>query len=160
MYYLSTTYFDSGKSELSDHSGYDRHAVASGGPSVGVEGPHEFQAVSLDSSDDHFDTGDPLAVESDSTPHSVWVLTRLLLSLYNDGKMKTVVSSENQSSGGGWEIRASGSGTLRYAIRDLDGDYHSIDWSGFEGGSWYSIVEVWDDDTIYGYAEKTSSALK
>jgi len=55
LYYFDSDYFNNGSDEISDQSGYGRHAEAKGGPTVGVEGPDDFEATSFDGSDDYFD---------------------------------------------------------------------------------------------------------
>ena len=57
LYYFDTDYWDGGANEISDQSGHGRHATASGGPTIGVEGPNDFSAASLDGGDDLFDVG-------------------------------------------------------------------------------------------------------
>lgn len=54
LYYFDEQNFDSQRNLLRDHSGYGRHATASGGPTVGVEGPNDFGATGFDGSDDQF----------------------------------------------------------------------------------------------------------
>lgn len=54
MYYFGSEQFDSQRNILRDQSGYGRHAEANGGPTVGVEGPNDFEATSFDGSDDRF----------------------------------------------------------------------------------------------------------
>jgi len=54
LYYFDPTYYDGTAGEIKDKSGNGRHAVASGGPTVGVEGPDDFEATSFDGTDDSF----------------------------------------------------------------------------------------------------------
>jgi len=54
LYYFDGDYFDGTANEIKDKSGYGRHAEASGGPTVGVEGPDSFEAARFDGSDDYF----------------------------------------------------------------------------------------------------------
>jgi len=54
LYYFDSDYFDNGSNEISDQSGHGRHAEASGGPTVGVEGPRSFKATAFDGTDDLF----------------------------------------------------------------------------------------------------------
>jgi len=56
LYYMDPTYFDGTAGEIKDKSGHGRHAQASGGPTVGVEGPDSFEATSFDGTDDYFDS--------------------------------------------------------------------------------------------------------
>jgi hypothetical protein len=53
-YEFDTRSFDSQRNSIADKSGYGRHAGASGGPTVGVNGPDGFEATSFDGSDDQF----------------------------------------------------------------------------------------------------------
>jgi len=58
LYYFDEDYFDGTANEIKDKSGYGRHAQASGGPTVGVEGPDSFEAASFDGSDDYYSVPD------------------------------------------------------------------------------------------------------
>lgn len=51
---LAPRYWDAQRNQIMDKSGYGRHPEASGGPTVGVEGPDDFEAVSFDGTDDEF----------------------------------------------------------------------------------------------------------
>lgn len=65
LYYFDEQNFDNQRNQIRDHSGYARHAEASGGPTIGVEGPNDFGATSFDGSDDYFQTE---IVADDFTP--------------------------------------------------------------------------------------------
>jgi len=54
LYYMDPTYFDGTAGEIKDKSGHGRHAEASGGPTVGVNGPDSFEGARLDGTDDYF----------------------------------------------------------------------------------------------------------
>lgn len=73
QYDFSTRYWDNQKNHIRDKSGYGRHAVASGGPSIGVSGPGEFEAASLDGGDDHFQLTNALFTHGE--PFTVYGLT-------------------------------------------------------------------------------------
>jgi hypothetical protein len=53
---FDTDYFDSQRDKILDRSGNGRHPVASGGPTLGANGPDNFEAVSFDGSDDLFNS--------------------------------------------------------------------------------------------------------
>jgi hypothetical protein len=53
---FDTDYFDSQRNKILDRSGNGRNPEASGGPTLGVNGPDSFEAASFDGSDDFFDT--------------------------------------------------------------------------------------------------------
>lgn len=53
-YELDSNYFDSQRNVIQDQSGYGRHPTASGGPTIGVEGPNDFEAASGDGTDNQF----------------------------------------------------------------------------------------------------------
>lgn len=62
LYYFDTDYWDGGANEISDVSGNERHATASGGPTVGANGPKDFEAASFDGTDDYFDPPNDMSV--------------------------------------------------------------------------------------------------
>jgi hypothetical protein len=51
---FDTDYFDSQRNKILDRSGNGRHPVAEGGPTLGVNGPDNFEAASFDGNDDKF----------------------------------------------------------------------------------------------------------
>jgi hypothetical protein len=62
---FDTDYFDSQRNKILDRSGNGRNPEAFGGPTLGTNGPDNFEAASFDGSDDRFQsrqilTSDPL----------------------------------------------------------------------------------------------------
>jgi len=47
LYYFDSDYFDGTTGEIKDKSGHGRHATANGSPTVGVNGPNDFEAASF-----------------------------------------------------------------------------------------------------------------
>lgn len=67
LYYFDEQNFDNQTNQLQDYSGYGRHAVARGGPTVGVNGPDDFEAASFDGIDDYFSNNSVRAGQKEMT---------------------------------------------------------------------------------------------
>lgn len=52
---FDTDYFDAQRNRIRDRSGNGRHPEASGGPTLGADGPDDFEAASFDGTDDSFE---------------------------------------------------------------------------------------------------------
>ncbi len=68
LYYFDPTYYDGTTGEIKDKSGHERHASAEGGPTIGVNGPNEFEATNFDRSDDRFIVGSDAKISPDDAP--------------------------------------------------------------------------------------------
>ena len=69
LYYFDEKYLDQNDDSIGDHSGKGRRAEASGGPTVGVPGPNDFQAASFDGIDDVIKLSDSTGMpSSDNEP--------------------------------------------------------------------------------------------
>jgi hypothetical protein len=64
-------YFDSQRNKIRDRSGNGRNPAASGGPTLGANGPDSFEAASFDGSDDSFETPTISHDVSELTVHTI-----------------------------------------------------------------------------------------
>jgi hypothetical protein len=64
---FDTDYFDSQRNKIVDRSGNGRNPEASGGATLGANGPDNFEAASFDGSDDFFDVDDRLNADQNQT---------------------------------------------------------------------------------------------
>jgi len=137
LYYFDSDYFNNGSNEISDQSGHGRHAEASGGPTVGVNGPAGFEATSFDGIDDQFDPSG-ITVFSDKS----YTNAALVNGKYNK------VYSQHRGAGDRVNFR-SGSDFLRYGYADSNGDFYDIKFSplsDFED-RWILLVNQYDEST-------------
>jgi len=138
-YDLSSKYFDSQNNRMQDKSGYGRHAEASGGLTVGVEGPDSFEATSFDGSDDVFGTGDSLAVSGAQTVFAIAKMDVL------DGGRHIIVGNDDGTNG--YALRTKSNNDLNFYIR---GSTNSVvSWSGVETNVWYRILAYHDGMTTF-----------
>jgi len=85
LYYMDPTYFDGTAGEIKDKSGHGRHAQASGGPTIGVEGPDSFEATRFDGSDDKF-----IREEDAQTPITVLTIVKPSSEMTDGGKYQII----------------------------------------------------------------------
>ena len=132
LYYLDSEHFDAGANEMSDRSGYGRHAEASGGPTVGVDGPDGFEATSFDGSDDELNINGP-ALTGDFT-----VAT---LVQYGDGirRIHTALSTSELIT-----LNPRRGDELRFEHFDSNGDFREIERSGATTGEYYLQLGMYD----------------
>jgi hypothetical protein len=119
LYYFDEQNFDSQRNLLRDHSGYARHAKASGGPAVGVEGPDDFGATSFDGSDDYF--------QSDLDDNDTGLTAFLVADISNQERAIAFGSGNFAGSGQpdsrGWTIRPANN-TVEFRLVDSNGNYN------------------------------------
>ncbi len=137
LYYMDPTYFDGTANEIKDKSGHGRHAQASGGPTIGVNGPDSFEATSFDGSDDKFDVGEPLdssealCIFCVAKPNSVNGVTRIA----------------DTDDGAGFALRFD-NGEIDFFVRDASGGGPNVEFNDVNTGTFYSIVAVWTGQKI------------
>jgi len=137
-YYLDSRYYDSGAGEMSDLSGNGRHATASGGPTVGVEGPDDFEATSFDGSDDYFSLSSPIEIDD----------TQTLFAKVKPANTNVVISNGNPSSGEGlFLLRTIAGPQFEMLVRDANGDSVTAKLP-FDYGEWYTVVALYDGSQI------------
>ena len=76
LYYFDSDYFDGTTGEIEDKSGHERHATAQGGPTVGVNGPNDFEAASFDGNDDKFVPSGRLRPSNNGESFCVFLISR------------------------------------------------------------------------------------
>lgn len=76
LFYMDERYWDGTKNELKDRSGKRNHASATGGPTVGVQGPREYDAAYFDGTDDLFSFADD-ETHSGLTEFSIFVVFKI-----------------------------------------------------------------------------------
>jgi len=158
---FGTQYWDDQRNQIQDHSGYGRHATASGGPTIGVDGPDDFEATSFDGSDDNFDVGDPVAV---SGPQTVATLVR-----YRSRGNQYWLGNDDGSSG--WRIWVNAfDGRASVSFWDGNGDsvvlpttgvrtptdrfvWHILHWDG------ETLSFIWGDDARGGTFVENSTSV-
>lgn len=107
LYFMESDYFDSGTNEMKDHSGHGRHAVASGGPSVGAGQYRDFGATSFDGSDDYFTT----PFRDDDSSFTISVLVKAT----QNTERRYIVSAQDGFDNG-YYISTGPSGDVRFGI--------------------------------------------
>lgn len=140
LYYLDPDYYDGQRGVIQDQSGYGRHASASGGPTIGVEGPNDFEATSFDGSDDRMDLNQTL---DNSGEQTVAVLV--------DGDEGAIFGAK--SSNDGWLLSA-GFGKVIYNLRDEGGNDTKVQYDlsapiglrFFAGTYDGEVMKIYDDD--------------
>jgi len=121
LYYFDEDYFDGTANEIKDKSGHGRHAEASGGPTVGVEGPDSFAGARLDGTDDYFrPTGFADGVLKSNEFAAFALVTRA-----EQGDDEYLL---NQMRGEGFRLRyRESSDDFRFGVRDGNGDFDDIE---------------------------------
>jgi len=141
LYTFDAPDFDSQRNHMRDRSGHGHHAVASGGPTLGVESP-VGEAASFDGSDDYFDTGDPLAAEE----QTVFAVVN-----FDDLNDRVVAGTSRLSADGddGYQIWAKGGTRLIFQIADgVDGSNTQASWSTDRTGEWLRLVGRWTGEEV------------
>lgn len=90
-YEFDSNYFDSQRNVIEDQSGYGRYAEASGGPTVGVNGPNDFEAASFDGSDDEFN-GQRLGID---VPNKSFAVTSIFRAEAGDDRSGLAMAGSN-----------------------------------------------------------------
>jgi hypothetical protein len=136
---FDTDYFDSQRNKILDRSGNGRNPEASGGPTLGANGPDNFEAASFDGSDDLFDTG----YKNDFAITDDW-------SIFVNAKARsgaTAASSALLLSGsfsGSLGIQIDDSGRLEAGVRDKSNNSLITDSIFVETDEFFSAVARFD----------------
>jgi hypothetical protein len=101
---FDTDFFDSQRDKILDRSGNGRHPEAKGGPTLGADGPDDFEAALFDGSDDLFTLSQPLEFSGGMTNFAV---------VRSSEDTGTVASNNRGGSGSGFRIDAGG-GEVEY----------------------------------------------
>jgi hypothetical protein len=136
LYYFDSDYFDGTTGKIKDKSGHGRHATAQGGPTVGVNGPNDFEAASFDGNDDEFDVGDPLNVVDSSL--SVCVLLNPVL----DGTYSVMLVN----GGNRVNFRFRDSNEIELDIEGDSGNVAQIQSSSVVADTWQTVTGVYDGE--------------
>ncbi len=148
LYYFGEQDFDPQRNQLQDHSGYGRHASANGGPTVGVNGPNDFEAASCDGNDDYFRTN----TKFDSPEFTVHFLVKWEATI-NSG---SYLYSDEHNSSGGSRIRG-GTGDLVFEIINDTGSSVEVTIPpNLFDFKWAGVTAVYDGSEIAIYADGTN----
>lgn len=141
MYEFDSNYFDSQRNVIQDQSGYGRHAVASGGPTVGVEGPNDFEVASFDGTDDIFDPNYGLNVGNSFTFFAFYKnLQSEVANIFGDNSFKN---------GGVALFDAGGGSRLELAAQDDSGTRVQQGLSQEIVNEWTPVVAGVDNGTLF-----------
>ncbi len=143
LYYFDSDYFDTQTNKLKDKSGHGRHAEASGGPTVGVEGPNDFEAASFDGSDDDFNYQQKSEQEQ--------TISVLVKSNGYPNKRHTIV--EYDSVPNGYHILYS-FGDIEFRFPDSSGNL-TIETSNTPTDVWKLYTGLWDGGTVQLFEDNT-----
>ena len=150
LYYMDSTYYDDTADEIKDKSGHGRHAQASGGPTIGVEGPDSFEATSFDGSDDQFDAGAPIGTTGDET---LFALAKA------DGLDGAPAITGNTDGNNGTALFFDVSEDLRYTVAASNST--TAKFGGIQEDTWYALTGVVDSGNtrlyVNGSLEATGS---
>lgn len=141
-YDFDSRYWDAQRDLIQDRSGYGRHAEASGGPTIGVEGPNDFEAASFDGSDDGFNVGDKLNESNNQTNFA-------LVKVDNHDDNYNVANNFDGSFGEGFWIRIEDDGVVRWSLKDGDNSniYNLSPEMDFT--QWRTIIGMFRESTSY-----------
>jgi hypothetical protein len=122
---FDTDYFDSQRNKILDRSGNGRNPEASGGPTLGANGPDNFEAASFDGSDDFFSLDTPLAI---SGSHSFFLLI--------GGNASEKVISNRPAESEGFRVQASTSSQkVTFSFFDSGGNVKEVDFNDYQSDS-------------------------
>jgi hypothetical protein len=138
LYYFDSDYFDGPTGEIKDKSGHGRHATANGGPTVGVNGPNDFEAANFsgDGSGDSF-VGEP--VPSDS--YTLFILFRQ--ESVNDDDRRNYIGNK-VSNGGATLYYRGASNKLEGLHTESDGSNQRVAGFPIDANEWYYAYLVYD----------------
>ncbi len=143
LYYFGEQDFNPQRNQLQDHSGYGRHATAQGGPTVGVNGPNDFEAASFDGADDIFTLSNTL--ETATTPRTTFILAK-----YSTNNTNTFQNWFGVSGGGGsnpWFFKRGRGENLTYYFQNGSGSDATVT-IPFPVDTWMPIVGIWNTEQL------------
>jgi hypothetical protein len=146
-YEFSSRYFDSQRNRVQDHSGYNRNAIPSGGPGIGLSGFRSFETAEFDGTDDKFGTGYVNETTNTSSPQfTVFGYVRPFTTI---GDRAGIIGAGEF--GNSWSMVYDGTNnTVEMAIRsDNTGDTAIAQVN--EGFDWFPAVAIVDVDEVRCY---------
>jgi hypothetical protein len=112
---FDTDYFDSQRNKILDRSGNGRHPEASGGPTLGANGPDNFEAASFDGGDDLFRVSNPDNPDGDN---EIAFILSFRTDDFDNGTQKFM-----SLDGFSVILDNSGGGRTRFGIDDANGNF-------------------------------------
>lgn len=144
LYYFGTEQFDPQRNVLRDQSGYGRHTTASGGPSVGVNGPNDFEATSFDGTDDKFTLDNTLDYSGPRTTAILYKSRTTDTSNYSD----VVGVSGGGGGGNGYRFRRGRDLKFKYVFQTANVGTKVSATIDAPVNEWTLVVGMWDGDKI------------
>jgi hypothetical protein len=123
---FDSDYFDSQRDKILDRSGNGRHPEASGGPTLGANGPDNFEAASFDGSDDKFSLNS--FNETGKIPVGEKLTASVLFTVPSGSSGGTLIGARSRSDFEGWKVTIeNNNSTLEVSTVFIDnGDLVSI----------------------------------
>jgi hypothetical protein len=139
---FDTDYFNSQRNKILDRSGNGRNPEASGGPTLGAQGPDNFEAASFDGADDRFENDEPIAVQGSET---LFVIVRP--DSFTSGNLQFIAGNLNTSAD-------TGAGLLffedkvEYDLRDGTNSPVPVSQSDTQAGQFFFLTGRFDGTQI------------
>jgi hypothetical protein len=138
---FDSDYFDSQRNKILDRSGNGRHPEASGGPTLGGNGPDNFEAASFDGSDDFFD--------SNTTANANEQTVMALVSLdAKNAQRSPIIAGDEGTFSTGFGLRQDDSDNISYFIFDGGGSFIEIATPDYNVNEFVFAVGVFDGSEI------------
>jgi hypothetical protein len=142
-------YFDSQRNKILDRSGNGRHPEASGGATLGVNGPDNFEAASFDGSDDFFVSN----LGNDSPTGAGGAECTSVVLAKGTG---TFIGADEFD----WTITAKNS-NVEYQIETDQKDFSNLKIPiGQTGNEFSTYVQRWDGDVHTAFLNDTSKTAQ
>jgi hypothetical protein len=149
LYYFGENDFDPQRNQLQDHSGYGRHATANGSPTVGVNGPNDFEAANFSGGN----SGDYFAVPSgfiDVDDFSISCLIKAPLSA--DGSGTSILNTDNVDSDH-LQLRYTANGSIKFGIGESGVKFDVTSTQGYHDDEYHTITAVREGNEIRLYID-------